>query len=471
MLPAPRNYAVWPSVVPADKECEIVIYPTEKAFMFFENEEYNITVIDVNGDEPNYYSISAHKYINVVAHDGVLKFSYTFESEGEHTLALSYKEKKVQDLSVFSLYEDLYALTPLRGDFHGHSYRSDGKRDPAALAGHYREQGYDFFSLTDHNRFYPGGEIDETYEGVELGIVRIPGEEVHTPINMIHVVHVGGKESVADLYVKNREQYEKEIAEYTKQVPADIDEAYIDRYAKISWATDRIHERGGIAIFAHPYWIPGASKMYNVHDDLARLLLKCGRFDAYELIGGVTQPELNRSVALWGDVRAEGTNIPVVGSSDIHKFEKSDFFPYYFTICFADGKNVDSIVDSVRRGNSVAVEATGYEYDIQYRCYGSLRLVTYAHFLLKNYFPQLQRICQGEGVAMRAYAMNDADASLIESQVAQTNKFTARFFGKLPPKLPDQKMIEFEERWRKVQLDGPHTKGSGLDLATVSRQI
>ena len=129
------------------------------------------------------------------------------------------------------------------------------------------------------------------------------------------------------------------------------------------------------------------------------------------------------------------------------------------------------MVDAVKAGYSVAVEAVGDEYNRQFRCYGSLRMVTYANFLLKTYFPVMQRICQGEGAAMRAYAMNDAPAQLIELQSAQSEKFRRRFFGLEECLVPDAAAIAFEEKWRAVQLDGPITKGSKIDAAKPNFQI
>ena len=472
MLPIAENYAIFPSVVRADQPTDMVIVPREKAFLFFSGEEYRLTVISLNSDEISYYSPTTHTHLSAVAEDGVLRFSYTFPDEQEHLILLEYGEKKLQEFHVFSLHEDLYRLRPLRGDLHSHSYRSDGKRDPAALAGHFREQGYDFFALTDHNRYYPGGEIDETYDGVKLGIVRIKGEEVHAPGSVVHIVHVGGKSSVTDLYVHDVDGFEREITEqYLPRVPSDIPERYAERYAKAIWATDKIHAAGGLAIFPHPFWIPGKSNVFNVCDEFARILLNSGMFDAFELLGGCSQPNQNRTVAFWGDLRAEGLRIPVVGSSDVHGMEKSHTFPHLFTVCFAAEKEHDAVIDAVRLGNSVAVEATDTEYDRHYRAYGSLRLVTYTQFLLQNYFPKLQRVCQGEGIAMRAYAIGEADASLIEAQVAQSEHFSARFFGKEPPVLPNAEILSFEEKWRAVHLEGPLTKGSSISAPPVTRQI
>ena len=471
MLPQPRNYAIWPSVVPADAVSEMTVVPQEKAFLLAEDAEYRLTVISVNSDEPGYHEPVSPKTLSARAHDGVLRFEFRFADEQEHLVILERDEKVLQEFAVFSLREDLYRLTPLKGDLHSHSFRSDGQRDPAALAGHYREQGYDFQALTDHNRYYPGGEVDETFAGVSMGLTRVLGEEVHAPGSVVHIVHVGGKSSVCEQYVGDMDKFEAEAAAYAQKVPESIPQQYRERYAKAMWATDRIHEAGGLAIFAHPYWRPGKSRVYNVCDELARLLLTSGMFDAYELLGGMKHPGNIRSVALWGDLRAEGLKIPVVGSSDVHGLEKAWTFPHLFTICFAERNENDSIIKAVRAGNCVAVEAIGDEYARQYRCYGSLRLVTYAQYLLEHYFPARQRICQGEGTAMRAYAMGDADKALIELQAEQAERFQMRFFGRQAPALPDAEIRSFEEKWREVQMNGPLTKGSGLKTPPVTRQI
>lgn len=472
MLPSPKNYAVYPSVIPADKSVEMTIVPCGRAFLLVENETYDLTIIDVNGDEPDYYHLTAHTHLTVVAHGGALHFTYIFPGEQEHAIILSRAEKKLQEFTVYSLDEDLYGLLPMKGDLHSHSYRSDGKRDPAELAGHFREQGYDFFALTDHNRFYPGGEIDDAFSDIKLGLTRIRGEEVHAPGSVIHTVHVGGETSVADIYVHDRARYEKEIAEYEAKVPADIPAKYHGRYARSMWVTDNIHKAGGLAIFPHPFWRPGKSMMYNVRDEFAKLLLTSGMFDAYELVGGMKQPGNNCSVAMWSELRAEaGLKISVVGSSDVHGTENSYSFPHLYTICFAKDTSHDAIIEAIKSGDTVAVEDTGNEYDRQYRCYGSLRLVTYAQFLLKHFFLERQRMCQGEGVAMRQYAMGMVSAELIELQVQQSDDYRARFFGRKAPVLPSREILAFEEKWRKTHLNGPITKGSLVYSDTVTRQI
>lgn len=471
MLPVLENYRIYPSVIPADKTVEMTIVPAGRAFLFFEGEEYQIVHAAVNGDEDYYHDPHSLKRFTVTAKDGVLRFSYTFEGEQEHLLSLCRGGKKLADLTVYSLGEDLFRLRPMKGDFHSHSYRSDGKHDPAEAASHFREEGYDFYALTDHNRYYPGGEVDEVYAGVSMDFTRVLGEELHTPGSIVHIVHVGGHRSITEEYVRDPETYEKEVDAYRPEVPETVPARYRDRYARAMWATDKIHSVGGLAIFAHPYWRPGASKVHNVNDELAAIFLKSGMFDAYELIGGMGQTGNNRSVALWSELRAEGLKISVVGSSDVHGFEGAGTFPYCCTVCFAEKNENDSIVEAVRAGRSVAVEVSGNDYARENRCYGSLRLVSYAQFLLKNYFPALQRICQGEGVAMRAYAMGNAAKELIEVQAKATETFRRQFFGELPPVLPSAEILDFEARWREVQLAGPNTKGSLAHSETPTRQI
>ena len=459
MLPNPQNYAIYPSIIPANKQIEMIIAPTERAFVFNNGASYDLTVISINSDEVCYHKPTTHKKFSVEAKDGVIRFLYTFESEQEHIILLNQEDKLLQEFHVFSLYEDLYELTALKGDLHSHTCRSDGKRDPAALAGYYREQGYDFFSLTDHNRYYFGGEIDEVFDGVNTGFTRVFGEEVHPLGSILHIINVCGTSSVCDLYIKDIEGFEKTIEEYKKKVPANVPEQYKSRYAKAMWSCDRIHETGGIAIYPHPYWRPGRSRMFHACDEFAVMMLKSGMFDAFELVGGMKQDGINRAVALWADLRAEGLKIGVVGSSDVHEVV-GDTFANCYTICFARSNSREDIKDAILASNTVAVESTGDESNREDRVYGSLRLVTYAQFLLKYYFPNRQRICQGEGVSMRAYSMGEATRELVELEAKLSEDYTLRFFGRKEPKLPDAEMLGFEDKWREVHANGPKGAGS-----------
>lgn len=469
MLPSPKNYSVLPTIYPAGKESTVTVVPNERAFLFFDGEEYNITVLGVNDDVPERKLPTHHVKFTVKAKDGILSFKYTFAEEQEYTVIISQNDKPLSRLAVYALEDDLYPLVPLRGDLHVHSCRSDGARDPIALLGHFREQGYDFTTLSDHNRYYQGAEIDSAYAGVNLGITHIQGEEVHIPGTPVHIVHVGGKSSVTEIYIENSPEYQEEMKSYKESVPAEIPAKYAERYAMAKWVCDKVHSKDGLAIFPHPYWKPGDSKSFNVCDGLAKIFISSGMFDAYELIGGMTPSYNNRSVNLWAELRGEGVNIPVVGSSDVHTMEKSGHFPQNFTVAFAKSNTENDIISAVKNGLCLAVEAQGDEYGRVYRCYGKLRLAAYGRFLLENYFPTLQRVCQGEGVAMRAYAIGRTPKETVEYQVAQTELFKSEFFGKTAPILPTQEIIDFENKARERHYQGPITKGSLIYSDTVTR--
>ena len=426
MLPVVEKYMIFPSVYPSNTESVVTVFPLERAFVFRDGAEFSVRVIAVDEEPFSETSVT----LTVAAEDGVLRLSHAFRGEQEYRIVVSEEGKEILNTSVYSLDPDLYALTPLIGDLHSHSTRSDGRQDPAALAGFMRERGYDFYAMTDHHRYYPSEEVRAVYSDVKCGIVPILGEEVHAPGTGLHVVHIGGRASVNEQYVKRREEYDAEIADYEARVPEDVPELYRAKYARAVWASEHIRAVGGLAILPHPFWRSNGSKRHNVSTEFARLMLRSGLFDAYELIGAMSQQENNASVALWSEERCLGLNIPVVGSSDVHSVQNNPEFPWQRTVLFAGAKEHDAIVGAVKLGNSVAVEVTGVDYGTQYRCYGSLRLVNYAQFLLRYYFARTARLAYGEGIAMRAYAMGDAPRELIELQAEAAERFTRRFFGR-----------------------------------------
>ncbi len=472
MLPIHEKWTVLPSIVRANATNTLTIAPIERSFLFYEGTTYTVKITGSEADEPFYHTPVTPKILNVVAHGGVLTFSFDFEGEQEYLIQLKLENQKLALFSVYALNEDLYRLRPLRGDLHSHSFRSDGVCDAAALAGYYREQGYDFLALTDHNRYFSGEEIDETYRGVKMGLLRVPGEEVHTPDTQVHIIHVGGKSSVCARYVQDDDTYRREIEECFGRVPDSVPERYRHRYAQVIWVSEHIRAAGGLVIFPHPYWRPGATAgVFNVNTEFARILLTSGLFDAYELIGGMHPEDNNLSLALWQEISAAGHPISVVGSSDEHNVERSDTFPHYFTVCFATENTTEGVLAAVRGGLSVAVEAFGTDYDRRYHVYGAHRLVAYTQFLLHHYFNHRRYICYGEGLAMRAYTMGDTPAASIEMQADVAELYYRRFFGLEAPLLPSPEIVDFVAKSRARQLDGPTGRGSIFNPEVPTRNI
>jgi len=73
-----------------------------------------------------------------------------------------------------------------RGNIHTHTTRSDGKQSPLEVATWYRDHGYQFLAITDHDVLVDPADVSE----VETpGFVLIPGEEI-TSVGNDKPVHV-----------------------------------------------------------------------------------------------------------------------------------------------------------------------------------------------------------------------------------------------------------------------------------------
>lgn len=469
---APQNYTVWPSLFPAHKTAHLTVTATEPAFFPKEKTAYRLRVNSVDNNAFNVYADGekAFTWIDVIPKDGKWEADFTFSEEGPYSVTLFADDKQLCRMEVYALEPDLYERRPLLGDLHIHSYRSDGARCPMAQPGHYRSEGYEFMYLTDHNRYAPSEEAQDAYEGVKLGLGIYRGEEVHTPGSCVHIVHAGGSYSVADIYYNHPDVYEKGLEEARRRVPDSVPEECRERYARALWATDEIHKAGGLAIFPHPYWIPGKLNAYNVETDFAKILLKSGMFDAFELFGGVGELICLQEM-LYNDLLREGVSLPVVGSSDTH--EKTDLFNRRQTIVFAKEFSNEGIKEAIKSGFSVALRKDGYGEKINTSFYGTVRLTKYAIFLEKNYYNRLTEIVSGEGMMMRQYLVGECDGKLLSSLSERGNEFYARFSGKAAVPVPSAKILRKEKKWRRVQIKSPDGKGSELKTSSgiPNRQI
>ena len=99
-----------------------------------------------------------------------------------------------------------------KGNLHTHTVNSDGDSSPDAVARWYKEHGYDFLSLTDHNFLTPTGGLSDVF-GAPGKFLMVPGEEVTSGyegapihINALDVrsqIEPASGESVADTIQRN----------------------------------------------------------------------------------------------------------------------------------------------------------------------------------------------------------------------------------------------------------------------------
>ena len=419
------KYRIVPGIIKTNSETTLKISALETQLVFKDDAAYRIEVWGLTRRTEGDF-MPLNNIFKTKAKNGELFFTYTFELEEEYYVRVfnGAEQKQFLQLSVYAVKEDLYNLRPLKGDFHVHSCRSDGKESPAVCAANYRAAGFDFMAVTDHRQYSPSVEAQEAYKDVPLGMLLLNGEEVHSPDNYVHVIHFGGDSGVNEIYEKDEEKYYKDVQKIidTQELP------YFDKftYAANMWVVKKIREANGLAVYCHPHWIPDT---YDVPDSLSRAFLENGIFDAFELIGGQTSHENNMQTAFYYQLRAEGVKIPITGASDSHGTINSGLFDKMFTIVFAAENSRDCILKAVKGCMSVAVEI--YDDSVNYSVHGSYRLVSYARFLMEHYFALTARLSLEEGILMRSHALGDKDASARLAQLKnKTDDFYKTYSGK-----------------------------------------
>ncbi len=452
------RFACFPSVVRAGEKTRVTIFPCDISKRFRDDFEYELGVIGLCDDMVHYYDKAPLDYPYEIK-DGVLQFEYQFSCEQEYEISFCKKGEKAQTLSVYAVNDDLYERRALKGDLHTHSYYSDGADGVAQVPANYREQGFDFFALTDHNRMFTSEFAKKSFENVTLGMHIMNGEEVHTPGSLVHIVNVGAKYSVCDKYIRDPEGYERAVDEIAKTL-THIPETYRRRVAMAHWACDEIHKAGGLAIFAHPFWKP---YKYNLSKEFLNIVFDEKIFDAFELMGGINAAACNMQLALWQEQDKKGNSLPPVGSSDSHSHEYANGrFAHRFTIVFAKQNTTEAILEAIKQGYSVAGDLTD---DGSVRFYGALRLVMFAHFMFKNYFSKTFELCATEGALMQRYAAGEDVGNVLSALAPSVESFYKKFYGIDPAPVISPERTEYLGALLDAQINsGIATKGSNLKL-------
>lgn len=452
------RFCAFPSVIKAGKKTKITIYPCDTSRRFRDSFEYEVGVIGL-GDDMEHYLIKEPLDLPYEIISGTLQFEYEFLREQEYQISFCKKGEKATSLVVYAVKEDLFERRPLKGDLHTHSYYSDGSDGVLHTPANYREQGYDFFALTDHNRMFTSDFAKKSFENVKLGMHIMLGEEVHTPGSLVHIVNVGAKDSVCDKYVRDPEGYNAAVDEIEKTL-TDVPETYRRRVAMAHWACNEIHKAGGLAIFAHPFWTP---YKFNLSDEFRDIIYNQDIFDAFELMGGIGYKSCNKQLALWHQKCMEGHVLPPVGSSDSHCHEYgTGKFAHRFTILFAKDNTTEAILEAIKSGYTVAGDLTD---DGSVRFYGELRFVMFAHFVFNNYFDKTFELCATEGALMQRYAAGEDVGEVLSALAPSVENFYKKFYGIDPAPTLSKERTAYLDALLDAQVNsGIATKGSNLEL-------
>lgn len=451
------RYLIYPLTFPAGTQTAFVIQPQGAQSAFAGAYRIAVHRVDAGSSAEAFTAWNAVEYEVSPQADGFLHFTYGCDDECEHFVRVyraddTEKNNGLVQLSVYSLKEDLAGLLPLRGDLHLHTFRSDGKEDPALVCASYRALGCDFLSITDHKRYYPSLEAMRAYAGADHALSILPGEEVQLPGTDVHIINAGGLFSVNGLLpelpnyeetsgalsgrragdsveappVLSPEAYERAIAREeaaATDCPQNVNRRW---YAVCKWAFDRIREADGCGIFAHPFWI---RDVWHLPEPFTRYMLEKHPFDAFEVLGGEIYYQQNGfQTALYYDEYRFGRVHPIVGSTDSHSSTPHNRKrAICSSIVFARANDRASVVQAIRSGYSVAVDTISAEY----RLVGEYRLQKYAAFLMENYFPLHDRLASVDGEVMREYCMGEANAEELHIQRQKMQALWTRCFAAL----------------------------------------
>ncbi|MDR1733690.1 MAG: hypothetical protein LBR73_02270 [Oscillospiraceae bacterium] len=461
--PVLYNYDIYPKVIPAGRETTVTIAPRMVNKAFTAGKEYDIELCPFDEGAPGTFLDRAGKndiHLRTVAtEEGKLVFSFAFFGEQEYYLRVREPERlgerEMLEISVFVIGEDLVGRYPYKGDLHMHTCRSDGRQSPAVVAANYARTGYDFTVISDHGQYAPSLEAIAAYKDVPLEFSIIPGEEVHLfsepqtgHMNTVHIINFGGEYSINAL-VKPAEKleeikanpqlraiipnppdpksHEAHQAEVDASIPAlgipDGVEKYM--YADCKWIFDEIRKANGLGIFCHPYWI---SNRLQIPPSFVDYMMQQHPFDAFEVLGGELYFEQNgfQTIQYYED-RAKGRDYAVVGASDSHSSVNNGASAHCAcTIVFCPENERSSLIAGIKEKYSVACD-----YICNRPSYvGQLRLVRYAYWLEKNWFPLHDDLCFELGRAMRAYSEGDPDAQpLLDLIYGRIRIAREKYFG------------------------------------------
>ncbi len=182
-----------------------------------------------------------------------------------------------------------------RGNLHSHTSRSDGDRPPEETYAWYRDHGYAFVAITDHNQ----RSAPEEFRSLERkGFAMIPGEEI-TMLVHGHPVHVNAictAKTIGD------------VADHMLENFPTIDEA-------LRWAVSRVREQGGVALVNHPnfIWALTADDLPSAHG--AQLLEIWSGHPFVHCDGDAQHPS---EETIWDRVLKKGETFAGVAVDDTH---------------------------------------------------------------------------------------------------------------------------------------------------------
>jgi hypothetical protein len=258
-------------------------------------------------------------------------------------------------VTVLSATADAQSAKWFRGNTHTHTLNSDGDSPPDSVARWYRDRGYHFLFITDHERITDPRPLNERF-AVPGKFLLIAGQEVtqrvadsthHQGLRQAHVNALG----VSSVIMPNGE---RGIAR-----GMTMSEAYLDNIS-------RIHAQGAIAQVNHPNFIWSV----RLHD-LAQLpdsvLLEVA--NAHTGVNNAGDgADFTSAEGVWDWLLSRGKTVFAVADDDAHSFRPADADRFDLTrpgrgwiMVRADTLTDAAILRAIKRGDFYA--STGVTLD------------------------------------------------------------------------------------------------------------
>jgi hypothetical protein len=222
-----------------------------------------------------------------------------------------------------------------KGNLHTHTTRSDGRKSPEDVARGYRERGYDFLAITDHN-------VYSDFGGLGGGdFLMLPGMEINAPPQdgndaEYHFLALAGtRETRANAALppyKHDFRLELEplhTAEYLQPV---IDDAVMRGY----WIT-----------LNHPYWS-------RVEYDRAMAFKNISALEVYNFCSSVLE-NTGEAFQCWDAILRNGVRMLGTSVDDAHHFfpENSGGFDAFggYVMVKAKSLSLDGITEALAAGS------------------------------------------------------------------------------------------------------------------------
>lgn len=202
----------------------------------------------------------------------------------------------------------------LRGNLHTHTTNSDGQFPLTELVRHYKELGYDFLVITDHDKLTP-------VDGVATSLILMQGCEVSSGGK--HVIGLGISEPI------------------DPNLPRQV-------------AIDAINEQGGVAILSHPNW--GETFCHWKQEDLESINGHAG----IEVFNGNILRDTGSPLASdrWDMLLSQEHRVWGYGVDDTHN--ELDLANGW-TMVLADEPTPDAILKALRDGRCYASSGVFFE--------------------------------------------------------------------------------------------------------------